>query len=212
MIAQAVAKPLADEWREKVFDVSAGVITCAGAEVTVIMRVAQLPPFRPASLFAVDTLSTGATLPDTHAGFATPSRKFRGGRASQQLPSLCGETQMWIFLKNAFVSITNNEKQPGTVLLRARLRGDLENLLPGVEVWEDAGTDYRFRASLSVEEVGGILTERISEIDYTSFTGSVDPADRARMCAYQKILGVMRDSQAYTKTLEEITPDLELPG
>ena len=53
--------------------------------------------------------------------------------------------KMWIFLKDAFFSITRAPEQGNLLLVRARFRGDIERCFPEADVFEDSGTDYRYR-------------------------------------------------------------------
>ncbi|MDQ5911241.1 MAG: hypothetical protein QG599_3338 [Pseudomonadota bacterium] len=72
---------------------------------------------------------------------------------------------MWIFSNDAFLSIVadcNSER----LLVRARLKGDIERTFPSSAVVEDAGTDYRFRAWLDRKTVADVLSHKVEEIDY----------------------------------------------
>src|SRR6516164_8434277 len=88
---------------------------------------------------------------------------------------------MWIFLHDAFLSIV--EPQPKIIgaahlMVRARVRGDIERVFPGVEVIEGGGTDYPFRSILPRGHIAEALVQRLMGIDYNNFKNSVEGAHR----------------------------------
>lgn len=85
---------------------------------------------------------------------------------------------MWIFLNDAMLSIVAHRECKETLLVRARLRGDIEAVFPDVEVWEDRSADYRWRAHVPREDVSRALFERVFKIDYPNFKGSVRDSER----------------------------------
>jgi hypothetical protein len=83
---------------------------------------------------------------------------------------------MWIFLRNSFLSIVEckDSADPKMFLLvRARLRGDIERLFPTAKVSEDGGSDYRFRAWLPRALVAKVLSREVDQIDYGNFKAAV---------------------------------------
>ena len=50
---------------------------------------------------------------------------------------------MWIQLNNAFLSIVENRKKTTELLVRARVRGDIEKVFPEADVFEDNNADYK---------------------------------------------------------------------
>ena len=62
---------------------------------------------------------------------------------------------------------------PNYLLVRARLPGDIEAIFPEAEVVEGAGTDYRFRTTVSRGRFREVLDELADGIDYTNFKASV---------------------------------------
>lgn len=84
---------------------------------------------------------------------------------------------MWLYTTRGFFSIVRDYENPGEVLVRARLKGDLENLR---KVWptltptrETNRRDYRWRASIPAREVPLLASKLASEIDYTNFKDAV---------------------------------------
>lgn len=79
---------------------------------------------------------------------------------------------MWICMNDGFVSIVESS-DPERLLVRARRLDDLENFVgSGKKILVDAGTDYKYRTTMSREEVTEVLSRRILNIDYTNFKGS----------------------------------------
>lgn len=89
---------------------------------------------------------------------------------------------MWIFLKDSFLSIVDKGGDGTTLLVRARKRGDIENVFPNAKVVEGGGTDYGFRARIHREEVAQAIADSIRSIDYPNFKNTV--GDRSRHVAY----------------------------
>ena len=76
---------------------------------------------------------------------------------------------MWLFSKNNFLSIVENHDDPEMLLVRARFRGDIEEIFPDAEVIEGEGTDYLFRAWVKRTEVADVLRAQVINIDYPNF-------------------------------------------
>jgi hypothetical protein len=85
---------------------------------------------------------------------------------------------VWIYLNDAFLSIVAHREQPENLLVRARVRGDLERIFPGCDVAETRTADYRFRAVIPRGAVAGRLAELALDIDYPSFKPSVQEGAR----------------------------------
>jgi hypothetical protein len=48
---------------------------------------------------------------------------------------------MWIFCESGFYSIVQHEDDPNTLIVRARIKGDLERLFPRAKVFDGYGSD-----------------------------------------------------------------------
>jgi hypothetical protein len=101
---------------------------------------------------------------------------------------------MWICLNDAFLSIVAKDCPPDHLLVRARRKGDIERVFPGVVARESRHTDYRWRAAVPRERVAQAIAERLLSIDYDNFKDSV--ADRALHDAYARVWGVMYGLQS----------------
>ena len=96
---------------------------------------------------------------------------------------------MWILMNNSMLSIVRHKHYPRTLLVRARLTGDIERVFPSAQVIEGAGTDYRFRAALPETEVAAAIARRLLDIDYGNFKNSVH--EPKRHAAYFKVWDAM---------------------
>ena len=83
---------------------------------------------------------------------------------------------MWICFNDAFVSavLDPSDKSDNTIMLRARNKKHLKNLLPNNKILEDVGTDYKYRTFLSKTSFANLLSERIMDLDYFNFKNSVE--------------------------------------
>ncbi len=81
---------------------------------------------------------------------------------------------MWVCLNNAFFSIVEPDDIGGDVLLvRARRKGDIEKVFPGVKVERIPGRDYLYRALIQRELVAETIADQVRRICYDNFKNSV---------------------------------------
>ena len=106
---------------------------------------------------------------------------------------------MWLFTPLGFYSVVQHRDDPDTMLVRARVREDLERLrddhLPGAEVIEGAGTDYRFRVLVpraAWEQAAAALAR---DVDYPNFKSEVARTDGGRARVYGRVWEIMWDLQ-----------------
>lgn len=99
-------------------------------------------------------------------------------------------------MNDAFFSVVKNREDKNGVVVRARVRGDLENVF-GVnhDVIETDESDYRFRMFLNQEYVADVMKERVSNIEYDNFKNSINKNDIERKRYYTKVWSVMFDWQ-----------------
>lgn len=100
---------------------------------------------------------------------------------------------MWAFLNNSFLSAVAHRDQPDALMVRARLRGDIEAVFPDAEVSETPDADYRFRAVVPREQFADVIAETARSIDYSNFKNSV--MDERRHDAYLRVWSVMHREQ-----------------
>lgn len=83
---------------------------------------------------------------------------------------------MWIFSKNAFLSIVAVPDDDSVLLVRARAPNHIRNVFPGAIVTKTPQRDYRYRAIVDKDDAGTTINDMVSEIDYTNFKDSItDP-------------------------------------
>lgn len=106
---------------------------------------------------------------------------------------------MWIYTQNGFYSIVEDRDDPDRLLVRARVKGDIERLWPKSKVTEDAGSDYAFRARLSRNAVQKVLVSEIKAIDYDNFKQRIGDKDPEREHWYHKVWSMMTAMQSFLK-------------
>ena len=102
---------------------------------------------------------------------------------------------MWLFTSKSFVSIVVDLNDKTKRLVRARMEGDIEELFPNAVVRKGEGTDYLYRASISVEEVAQKVQESVMGMDYGNFKDSVPSDHEDRHNAYMEVWDVMHRYQ-----------------
>ena len=91
---------------------------------------------------------------------------------------------MWVVLNNAFFSIVQNENNEEELLVRARVKGDIEKIFPKANVFEDNYADYKYRSFMNRETVASTIKEKVLNINYGNFKSSVSNSDYERSSAY----------------------------
>ena len=80
---------------------------------------------------------------------------------------------MWIFKNDAFLSIVAHDSEPGNLLVRSRVAGDIERAIPGAATFEDDSADYRYRAVVPREAVAQAIGDALKDLDYPNFKASI---------------------------------------
>jgi hypothetical protein len=98
---------------------------------------------------------------------------------------------MWIFSKHGFYSVTRSRTVKGFMQVRARCRGDLENLkrefaLTG-QIIETPEADYRWRIMCRPTTWEMLALKLAQDVDYSNFKASVgdDQHDKPLMRIWQ---------------------------
>ena len=94
---------------------------------------------------------------------------------------------MWIVLNNAFFSIVQNANNGEELLVRARVKGDIEKIFPKADVFEDNYADYKYRSFIDRENVASTIKEKALNINYGNFKSSVSKSDYERSSAYADV-------------------------
>jgi hypothetical protein len=100
---------------------------------------------------------------------------------------------MWIQFNNAFLSIVENREKTIELLVRARVKGDIERVFPEADVFEDNNADYKYRAFISKAKVAERMVLKVTEINYDNFKNSVKEIDRKKI--YSNIWAELRKIQ-----------------
>jgi hypothetical protein len=100
---------------------------------------------------------------------------------------------MWVFLKDAFMSIVEDLDNPDLLLVRARFSGDIENVFPDVD--EDYGSDYKYRAWVHRLNVADAMYKQVVDISYDNFKDRVHISDPKRAATYGGVWAQMFNAQ-----------------
>lgn len=115
---------------------------------------------------------------------------------------------MWIFLSDSFLSIVAHRFDQKALLVRARVRGDIERVFPKAKVTRTPDADYRYRATILRNEVAAVIAANVTGIQYPNFKGSV--RERDRLSTYHDVWDVMFGFQHRQAQLEDLWHGPEL--
>lgn len=104
---------------------------------------------------------------------------------------------MWLFTQNGFFSIVAHRDEPEILIVRARVRGDIERYWPREKVFMTPGFDYLYRAFIPKEVVAGTIGKIVLDVDYGSYKGSL--ADKRRGPWYVSVWSAMCHMQQALK-------------
>ena len=94
---------------------------------------------------------------------------------------------MWVLLNNAFFSIVKNRNKKNELLVRARIKGDIEKVFPEANTFEDKNADYRYRTFIETSIVADKISNEIFKINYDNFKNSISKDDFNRTIAYGNV-------------------------
>jgi len=101
---------------------------------------------------------------------------------------------MWIYTKDAFVSVVEDRHDPETLIVRSRVSGDIEAVWPDAEVIHTpVMADYAYRTRLNQQEVTAGIAKQVLKIDYANFKDSI--TDKRRSPFYMRVWHAMWDLQ-----------------
>tara|TARA_B100001094_G_scaffold201103_1_gene195107 strand:+ start:3933 stop:4262 length:330 start_codon:yes stop_codon:yes gene_type:complete len=98
---------------------------------------------------------------------------------------------MWIVMNDSYISAVQDRNNKMNLVVRARVREDLENAFPSLkqDIIESTDSDYRFRLFMSKQFLCGVMNTKIMNIDYDNFKNSVK--QNWRHDAYLAIWSIM---------------------
>ena len=85
-----------------------------------------------------------------------------------------------------------NENQ---LLVRARVKGDIEKVFEDADVFEDENADYKYRSYISRENVANVISYELLKIDYDNFKSSVSKDEMHRSHAYMNVWSALNKLQ-----------------
>jgi hypothetical protein len=104
---------------------------------------------------------------------------------------------VWIFAKAGFLSIVQHRDQPDMLMVRARVKGDIEHFFPSAKVIRMEDADYLYRTILPRNTVAAVIAKTVDAINYcgahgTSFKSIVD---KRRAPFYLNVWDTMAEMQ-----------------
>ena len=85
-----------------------------------------------------------------------------------------------------------NENQ---LLVRARVKGDIEKVFEDADVFEDENADYKYRSYICRENVANVISYELLKIDYDNFKSSVSKDEMHRSHAYMNVWSALNKLQ-----------------
>ena len=106
---------------------------------------------------------------------------------------------MWVMTTRGFYSVVEDREDARFLLVRARVRSDLDHLrelLPDLRPWHDPAADYAWRARVERREWAFALGMMAGEIHYPNFKNAVaEQQGRERSRVYGHVWSVLLDLQ-----------------
>ena len=101
----------------------------------------------------------------------------------------------WIFSVKGFVSIVIDKQTPGNLLVRGRIKGDIEAMFPEAKVTQDAERDYLYRATIHKDIVRTVIAQHIDAIDYDNFKNA-NPKERTWLTRIWNIMYQVQEDES----------------
>ena len=103
---------------------------------------------------------------------------------------------MWVFLNNSFLSIVENRNNKEELLVRSRVRGDIDKIFPDSNIFEMENSDYKYRSYIKKIEVSEKIREIVTNINYENFKNSISKSEDQRHSSYLNVWNEMRKLQS----------------
>tara|TARA_B100000242_G_C42970022_1_gene450066 strand:+ start:308 stop:619 length:312 start_codon:yes stop_codon:yes gene_type:complete len=103
---------------------------------------------------------------------------------------------MWVFLNNSFLSIVENRNNKEELLVRSRVRGDIDKIFPDSNIFEMENSDYKYRSYIKKIEVSEKIREIVTNINYDNFKNSISKSEDQRHSSYLNVWNEMRKLQS----------------
>ena len=85
---------------------------------------------------------------------------------------------MWIFTKDAFLSIAQHPEDPRLVIVHGSIEGDIERIFPGAEVGQHFDSDHRFSAAVTIDRAVQAMIKEFKSINYGELQSAVEEVSR----------------------------------
>jgi hypothetical protein len=125
---------------------------------------------------------------------------------------------MWIFTDTSFVSIVrpkNGKGRKDTLVVRGRVKGDIEALFPKAKVRVTPARDYLCRALVSRKVVAEVLAKKIMDLDYDNYKDAIKDKAKDRhdayLSAWWELMNLQRDRAGNAKYSSPNEPSREAP-
>lgn len=114
---------------------------------------------------------------------------------------------MWLFTKKGFYSVVAHNTQPNMMLVRGRVREDMQALVQAgtdLGLWEagsqpvihdNLGTDYAFRIFITRRQWLDLAWTLVSDIDYGNFKDAAHDRVPGRSTTYMRVWSAMKGLQ-----------------
>ena len=102
---------------------------------------------------------------------------------------------MWIVLNKSFLSFVKNRNNENELLVRARVKGDIEKVFENADVFEDENADYKYRAYIDRKNVADKISDELLKINYDNFKNSVSKDEYNRKNAYMNVWSALNKLQ-----------------
>ena len=103
---------------------------------------------------------------------------------------------MWVFLNNSFLSIVENRNNKEELLVRSRVREDIDKIFPDSNIFEMENSDYKYRSYIKKIEVSEKIREIVTNINYDNFKNSISKSEDQRHSSYLNVWNEMRKLQS----------------
>jgi hypothetical protein len=100
---------------------------------------------------------------------------------------------MWMFTQSGFFSIVAHRDDPDILIVKARVKGDIEAYWPQAKVFETPEADYLYRAYMSKDVVAERVGKIVANVDYDSYKGHI--TDKRRGSWYLAVWNAMAHMQ-----------------
>ncbi len=108
---------------------------------------------------------------------------------------------MWLMTAHGFYSVVQHRDDSDQFLVRARVRGDLDNLkrVASIDapIKDTPGGDYKHRLYISREQLGAMMATLTESIEYDNFKDHIHalPDQKHKSRAYMTVWSAMQETE-----------------